>query len=84
MNWAFKLEIILSFLRDFFLILFKESEDSSQAPVILKKLKVAECSEADKYAKIFCDIFARVSVKNFDIFPDIFKKKLLSLPKNIV
>ena len=25
----------------------------------------AECCEMEKYAKIFCDIFARVSVKNF-------------------
>ena len=35
---------------------------------------VAECHEMEKYAKIFFDVFARVSVKNF--FPDIFIKYL--------
>ena len=34
--------------------------------------KGAEYSEMEKYAKIFCDIFAMVSVKNFDIFHDSF------------
>ena len=34
--------------------------------------KDAESSETEKYAKIFIDIFAMVSVKNLDIFLDIF------------
>ena len=47
-------------------------EGVNQNSFSLKKRKDAECSEMEKYAKMFCDIFARVSVKN--IFPDIFIK----------
>jgi len=36
--------------------------------------KDVECSETEKYAKIFCGIFARVSIKSLDIFPDILRK----------
>ena len=32
-----------------------------------KREKDTECPEMEKYAKIFCDIFSRVSVKNLDI-----------------
>ena len=41
----------------------------------LKKKKNAKCSEMEKYEKIFCDIFASVSVKilgHFLIFLSIF------------
>ena len=31
---------------------------------VKKKEKNAECSETEKYSKIFLDMFARVSVKN--------------------
>ena len=40
----------------------------------LRNKKDTKCSETEKYAKIFCAIFARLSFKNLDIFPDIFMK----------
>ena len=36
--------------------------------------KGAECSDTEKYAKIFCEIFAGDSVKTLEIFNDIFLK----------
>ena len=46
-----------------------------------------ECSETEKYAKIFCEIFERVSVKTLETFPDIFlflwNQSFLSFLKNI-
>ena len=61
-----------------------------QTPLAVTKIvffseKDAECSEMEKYAKIFCDILARVSVKNLDIFPNIFiqNKSFFSFMKNI-
>ena len=36
-----------------------------------KREKDAECSETEKYTKIFCDICARVSVTNLNIFHKI-------------
>ena len=32
------------------------------------KKKRLECSETKEYEKIYCDVFARVSVKKYDIF----------------
>ena len=34
------------------------------------------CSETKEYAKIFCEIFARVSVKNVNISQNIFLKNI--------
>ena len=36
-----------------------------------KREKVAECSETEKYAKLFHNTSAMVFAKNLDIFPDI-------------
>ena len=35
------------------------------------KKKCLECSETKEYAKIFCELFEMVSVKNLDIFQNI-------------
>ena len=42
--------------------------------IFQKKAKEAECSETEKYAKVICDIFARVSVQNLEMFPHHFHK----------
>ena len=36
----------------------------SKVKILFLKKKFLECSETKQYGKIFCDIFARVSIKN--------------------
>ena len=37
-------------------------------PLTAKFISFSECTEIKEYAKIFCKVFARVSVKNLDAF----------------